>query len=76
MEAQEYWSRWPIPSPMDLPDPGIELGSPALQVHSLPGELPGNAISSVTLYNLFFSLFLPYCLTPLLDSKYPFPLMS
>ena len=25
----------------DLPDPGIELGSPALQVGSLPAELPG-----------------------------------
>ena len=30
-EAQEYWSWKPIPSPGDLPDPGIELGSPALQ---------------------------------------------
>ena len=30
----------PIPSPVDLPDPGIELGSPALQ-DSLPAELPG-----------------------------------
>ena len=26
--------------PGDLPDPGIELGSPALQVDSLPAELP------------------------------------
>ena len=40
-EAQEYWSGEPIPSPGDLPDPGIELGSPALQVDSLPAELPG-----------------------------------
>ena len=24
----------------DLPDPGIEVGSPALQVDSLPDELP------------------------------------
>ena len=38
-EAQEYWSGWPIPSPADLPDPGIELGSPALQADSLPTEL-------------------------------------
>ena len=29
----------PIPSPADLPDPGIEPGSPALQVDSLPTEL-------------------------------------
>ena len=28
-----------ISSPADLPDPGIELGSPALQVDSLPTEL-------------------------------------
>ena len=27
---QEYWSRLPFPSPGDLPDPGIEPGSPAL----------------------------------------------
>ena len=40
-EAQEYWNREPIPSPADLPDPGIEPGSPALQADSLPAELPG-----------------------------------
>ena len=28
----------PIPSPVDLLDPGMELGSPALQVDSLPTE--------------------------------------
>ena len=27
---QEYWSGWPFPSPGDLPNPGIEPGSPAL----------------------------------------------
>ena len=37
-EAQEYWSGQPIPSPADLPDPGIELESPALQADSLPAE--------------------------------------
>ena len=41
MEAQEYWSGKPIPSPVDLPNPGIELESPALQVDSLPTELSG-----------------------------------
>ena len=30
-----------IPSPVDLPDPGIKLGSPALQADSLPTELSG-----------------------------------
>ena len=29
------------PSPGDLPNPGIKTGSPALQVDSLPAELPG-----------------------------------
>ena len=38
-EAQEYWSGWPIPSPVDLPNPGIELGSLALQADSLLAEL-------------------------------------
>ena len=28
---QEYWSGLPFPSPGDLPDPGIEPRSPALQ---------------------------------------------
>ena len=40
-ETQEYWSGQPIPSPVDLPDPGIEPGSPALQADSLPTELSG-----------------------------------
>ena len=33
---QEYWSEEPFLSPGDLPDPGIEARSPALQVDSLP----------------------------------------
>ena len=28
---QEYWSGLPFPSPGDLPHPGVEPGSPALQ---------------------------------------------
>jgi len=32
---QEYWSGLPCPPPGDLPDPGIEPTSPALQVDSL-----------------------------------------
>ena len=38
---QKYWSGLPFPSPGDLPDPGIEPGSPALQADSLPSEPPG-----------------------------------
>ena len=37
----EYWSGWPFPSPGDLPNPGIEPRSPALQVNSLPDEPQG-----------------------------------
>ena len=32
---QEYWSGSPFPSPGDLPDQGIEPGSPVLQADSL-----------------------------------------
>ena len=32
---QEYWTGLPCPSPGDLPDPGIEHGSPTLQADSL-----------------------------------------
>ena len=32
---QEYWSGLPCPPPGDLSDPGIKLGSPALQADSL-----------------------------------------
>ena len=39
--GQEYWSWLPFSSPGDLPDPGIESGSPALQADSLPTEPPG-----------------------------------
>ena len=31
---QDYWSGVPFPSPGDLPDPGIEPSSPALQIRS------------------------------------------
>ena len=37
---QEYWSGLTYPPPGDLPHPGIELGSPALQADSLSPELP------------------------------------
>ena len=43
---QEYWSGLPFPSPGDLPDPGIEPGSTALQADSFPSELPGKPLKS------------------------------
>ena len=37
---QEFWSGLPFPSPGDLPDPGFEPGSSALQADSLLSEPP------------------------------------
>ena len=37
----EYWSGQPVPSPGDLPNPGIEPRSSALQEDSLPVEPQG-----------------------------------
>ena len=44
MDCREYWSGLPSLSPGDLPDPGIEPGSPALQAEALPSEPPGQCI--------------------------------
>ena len=41
---QEYWSGEPVPSPGDLPDPGIKLRSLVWQVDSLQSEPPGKPI--------------------------------
>ena len=42
---QEYWSGLPFPSLGDLPNPGIELRSPALSADALPSEPPGKSRS-------------------------------
>ena len=39
---QEYWGGLPCLPPGDLPDPGIELMSPALQADSLPLDHQGS----------------------------------
>ena len=41
---QECWNGLPFPSPEDLPDPGIEPGSPALQADALPSEPQGKPL--------------------------------
>ena len=41
--SRQYWSGLPFPSPGDLPDPGIEPRSPALQAVSLLSEPLGNS---------------------------------
>ena len=51
---QEYWRGLPFPPPGDLPNPGIEPWSPALQADSLPTEPP----EKPTLYSRLFHLFL------------------
>ena len=49
---QEYWSELPFPSPGDLPHPGFEPGSRALQADSLPTEPPGKPRPYCTLFCL------------------------
>ena len=55
---QEYWSGLPCPPPGDLPNPGIEPRSPALQVDSLPSVPPGKpmntGVGSYPFSRLFF----------------------
>ena len=41
---QEHWRGLPFPSPGDLPDPGTEPMSPALQEESLPAKPPGKPV--------------------------------
>ena len=40
---QEYWSGLPVPSPGDLPDPGIKPRFPGLQADALTSEPPGKS---------------------------------
>ena len=44
---QKYWSGLPFPSPRDLPDPGIRLGSPAFQADSLTSKPPAGSQYSI-----------------------------
>ena len=58
---QEYWIGLPFPPPGDLPNPGIEPGSPALPADALPSEPPGSSAQII-----LFLLKQPF---PLLVSK-------
>ena len=49
---QEYWSRLHSLLQENLPDPGIESGSPALQADSLTSEPPGKS-NNKELYKLY-----------------------
>ena len=48
---QECWNGLPFPSPRNLPSPGIELWSPALQADSLLPEPPGKPEDNTCLYS-------------------------
>ena len=50
---QECWSELPFSSPGDLPDPGIEPGSPALQADFLPSEPPGKRMGGILLNSVY-----------------------
>ena len=41
---QDYWSGLSFRSPGDLPDPGIEPGSPTLEADALTSEPPGKPL--------------------------------
>ena len=61
----EYWSGEPFPSPGDLPSPGIEPRSPALQTNSLPAEPQGKPFYCGKIHKLWK---LP--LQPLLSERF------
>ena len=52
-EAQEYWSAQPFPSSADLPNPGIKLGSPALQVAFYQPSYQGSPVLREAIPNCF-----------------------
>ena len=57
---QEYWSGLPFSSPGDLSDPGIEPGSPAVQVDSLLPETTGKPYLFGYMLKMFQFIFLIY----------------
>ena len=47
LSRQEYWRGVPFPSPGDLPDPGIEPGSPVLQTDALRLTHQGSVTTTI-----------------------------
>ena len=66
---QEYWSGLPFPSPGDLPDLGIKLRSPALQVDSLPCEPLGKP-KAPTVYIQMYIIDIYKCVCICVQYKY------
>ena len=58
---QKYWSGLPFPSPGDLPNPGIEPGSPALEADALTSEPPGKPIQLLSCVQLFVTPWTTAC---------------
>ena len=54
---EEYWSGLPLPSPGDLPNPGIKPASPALADKFFTTEPPGKP----SVFLLFFEALSPIC---------------
>ena len=67
---QECWSGLPFPSPGDLPNPGIEPTSPALQADTLTSEPPGEPLKIVKLCCTTETYNLPkYCVSTVPQGK-------
>ena len=66
---QEYWSGLPLASPGDLPDPGTEPRSPALEADALTSEPPGKPTPFIV--TIKYCLCSPYCTTSPCSFLYP-----
>ena len=74
---QEYWSGLPFPSPGDLPDPGIESRSPALQADTLTSEPPGKHLNIalilknkvITICKCYGSIWISYKFYVIIENK-------
>ena len=69
---KEYWSGLTFPSPGNLPDPGIEPRSPALQTDTLLSEPPGKLdyVDHNKLWKILKEMRIPDHLTCLLRNLY------
>ena len=52
--SRQHWSGLSYPSPGDLPNPGIERGSPALQTNALPSEPPGKSMVPWKVFCIYY----------------------
>ena len=56
LPRQEYWTGLPFPLPGDIPHPGIQPGSSAVQAGSLPTEPPFYLILGLLIWKQSFYL--------------------